>query len=64
MIFKIIVVVLTILISAIAFIGIDTYNKCTIENKKDLFGKNQKFLIALSTICVLIFILTFFVNVR
>ena len=62
--FKIGVVFLTILIVAIAFIGIDTYNKCSIENKKDLMGKNHKFLIALSIICVFIVILTFFADDR
>lgn len=62
--FKIGVVFLTILIAAIAFTGIDTYNKCGVENKKDIMGKNHKFLIALSTICVFIVILTFFVDVK
>jgi hypothetical protein len=64
MIFKVGVVFLAILVAVIAFLGIDAYNKCTIENKKVLMGKNRNFLIALSTVCVFIVILTFFVDIR
>lgn len=62
MIFKLGVLLLAILLSAISFIGISTYNKCKLENKKDVIGKNNTVLIALTVLCFIIVGLTLFVG--
>ena len=63
MIFKLGVILLAILLSAISFIGISTYNKCKLENKKDIIGKNNTFLIVLTVLCFVIIGITFFVDI-